>query len=87
MENNEIRILGIHVSHRMKEVGQIQPIFSKYGCSIKTRLGLHEVNDNVCSPAGIILLELVGNTSDMDNMENELKQVQGIDVQKMSFKN
>ena len=87
MENNEIRILGIHVSQRMKEVGQIQPILTKYGCSVKTRLGLHEVNDNVCSPAGIILLELVGNTSDMDNMEKELKQVPGINVQKMSFKN
>jgi len=86
MENNEIRILGIHISQRLKEVGQIQPILTKYGCSIKTRLGLHEVNDNVCSPAGIILLELVGNISDMDNIEIELKKIPGIEVQTMNFK-
>jgi len=86
MENTEIRVLGIHISHRMKEVAQIQPILTKYGCSIKTRLGLHEVNDNVCSTSGIVLLELIGDVNEMNKLENELKSIAGIDVQKMSFK-
>ncbi len=87
MKQNEIRILGIHVNQRTKEVSQIQPLFTKYGCSIKTRLGLHEVNDNICSPSGIILLELIGDVNEMNKLEDELKAIAGLDVQKMCFQN
>jgi len=81
----ETRIIGIKIHKRTSEALQLQNILTKYGCNIKTRLGLHEVNDNVCSTAGIILLELIGNVNEMDSLEQELKSVNGYEVQKMVF--
>lgn len=83
---NETRIIGIFINERVKEASLIQNILTKYGCSIKTRLGLHEVANNFCSPSGLILLELHGDTNEMLKLENELLTVEGIQVQKMTFK-
>lgn len=81
----EIRILGIYISNRVKDASIIQGILTKYGCSIKTRLGLHDVDENHCSKSGIILLELAGNLDESIKLENELLKIEGLDVQKMIF--
>lgn len=82
---NEIRIIGIAISNRIESSVEVQNILTKYGCSIKTRLGLHEANDEHCSVTGLIVLELVGDPAEWDKLENELLQIEGIDVQKMKF--
>ncbi len=82
----EIRILGILIIDRQKEVGKVQELLTKFGCSIRTRLGLHEVSDEVCSPSGLIILELYGETKEMDKLENSLLDTEGIKVQKMVFR-
>jgi len=81
----ETRILGILITDRQEEAGKVQSVLTKYGCSIKTRLGLHEVND-LCSTSGLILLELTGENADMDKLENELKTIGGTQTQKMVFR-
>lgn len=81
----EIRILGILIIDRQKEVGKVQELLTKFGCTIRTRLGLHEVSDEICSPSGLILLELYGETAEMDKLENSLLAIEGIKVQKMVF--
>jgi len=81
----EIRIIGILIKDRQKEAGEVQKALTSYGCSIKTRLGLHEVNENYCSNAGLILLELTGDYAEMDNLENALFKIEGIEVRKMKF--
>jgi hypothetical protein len=40
---NDHLILGIHVTDRVQKAGEVQQLFTEYGCNIKTRLGLHEV--------------------------------------------
>jgi hypothetical protein len=82
---SEIRILGLRISNRAQVNQNVQSILTNYGCSIKTRLGLHEVMDDVCSPEGIMLLELIGPTKEMDQLEKELTLVPGVEVQKMIF--
>ncbi len=82
----EIRIIGVLITNREKEVGNVQRILTKFGCSIKTRLGLHEISTDLCSPCGLILLELLGDTSEMDKLENELTSLAGVQVRKMVFK-
>lgn len=82
----EIRILGVLIIDRQKEAGKVQTLLTKFGCSIKTRIGLHEVSDDVCSTSGLILLELTGDVNDMDRLEKELKTVGGIQSQRMIFK-
>ena len=83
--SKETRILGVLIIDRQQEAGKIQNVLTKYGCSIKTRLGLHEVTDEVSSTSGLLLLELTGNVSEMDRLENELLAVEGTQTQKMIF--
>ena len=53
-------IFGVHITNRVKRVPEIQKVLTEFGCSIKTRLGLHEADAKVCSPNGLIILEMVG---------------------------
>jgi len=79
-------IVGIHISDRVKKSGDVQKIFTEYGCNIKTRIGLHEASDNVCAPNGVILLEVVGEESTCNEMAKKLGGLDGVDVQTMVFK-
>ncbi len=79
-------IVGIHVSDRVKKSGDVQKIFTEYGCNIKTRIGLHEASDNVCAPNGVTLLEVVGEESTCNEMAKKLGRLDGVDVQTMVFK-
>lgn len=81
----EIRVLGVYVENRIAEATEVQGILTKYGCTIKTRVGLHEVDDTQCSSNGLILLELCGDTAEWDKLEKELKSCKGLKIQKMSF--
>ena len=81
----EKRIIGINVLDRIKEAGRTQQVLSKYATSIKTRLGFHELSEDVCSRNGFVILELTGKKSDWDSLENELSNIGGINIQKMSF--
>ncbi len=82
----EIRILGVLITNREKEAGNVQRLLTKFGCSIKTRLGLHEIATDLCSPCGLILLELLGDTTEMDKLEKELSALSGVQVNKMVFR-
>ena len=81
----ETRILGLLISDRIKEAGRTQLTLSKYSKLIRTRLGFHELNENVCSRSGIIILHLTGNPDEWKVFENELGEIGGLEVQNMSF--
>lgn len=81
----EIRILGIAINNRMQSSIDVQDILTKFGCSIKTRLGLHEVTDEKCSVNGLIILELTGDSTEWEKIESELLKIDGVRVQKMKF--
>jgi hypothetical protein len=81
----ETRILGLLISDRIKEAGRTQLTLSKYSKLIRTRLGFHELNDNVCSRSGIIILHLTGNPAEWMQFEKELSEIGGLEVQNMSF--
>lgn len=82
---DKIRILGMYVSNRMKEATRLQEVMTEYGCYIKTRLGLHEVTEDFCSSTGLIILELFGDLEKQEGLEKSLKEIEGIEVQKMVF--
>ncbi len=79
------RILGIYINNRVMDAVLVQDILTRYGCSIKTRLGLHEVTNEHCSTTGLILLELTGEEKEMDDLERDLKGVAELQIQKMEF--
>jgi hypothetical protein len=78
-------ILGVHVTDRLKNAPMVQALLTEYGCHIKTRLGLHEVDGNPCSPNGLLLLELVGAEHQCLELAARLNSIEGIEVQKMVF--
>lgn len=81
----EIRILGVQVSEKKQAALTVQAILTKYGCSIKTRLGLNELEKENCPGCGIIILELMGDLNECLRLENELWAVPGVSLQKMVF--
>jgi hypothetical protein len=85
MGNKRHIILGVHITGRVQHVPRVQELFTEYGCSIKTRLGLHEASENVCSPNGLILLEMAGPETPIFELAEKLQALEGIDVQRMIF--
>jgi hypothetical protein len=78
-------ILGVHITDRIKHVKSVQELLTEYGCNIKTRLGLHEVDGNSCSPNGLLILELVGDPARCQQLGDKLNALEGVEVQKMAF--
>lgn len=78
-------IMGIHIQDRVKQAQEVQKLLTDYGCNIKTRLGLHEADDDVCAANGLILLELVGDQSKSEELASKLNAFDGVDAQKMIF--
>ena len=52
-------IIGISVDNRTNDSIKLQEILTKYGCLIKTRIGLHDMGDYKCLNYGIVLIEVV----------------------------
>lgn len=82
----EVRILGVMVNAPSKDPGKIQRILTKYGCSIRTRLGLHDMDEEYANETGLVLLELIGDPNECLRLENELLALDGVEVQKMIFR-
>ena len=78
-------IFGIHITNRYQKVPSVQEVLTEYGCHIKTRIGLHHVDENFCSPAGLILVEMFGDEARCHEMADKLAAIPGIEVQKMVF--
>ena len=72
-------ILGIKLADRILTSPIFQNIISKYGCIIKTRIGLHSTCSNVCSNYGIVLLEIIDN-SELVSLKKELLKIDGISL-------
>jgi len=78
-------IIGIKIPSTFEHVKQIQEIFQTYGNLIKTRLGIHDVEEENVSPYGIVLLETIGNLDEIRTFEAKLKQLPTVQVQRMEF--
>jgi desulfoferrodoxin-like iron-binding protein len=78
-------ILGVHITDRVKHVPSVQAVLTQFGCNIKTRLGLHHVNESFCSPNGLMIIEFVGEDSQCETMISQLSAVEGVQVKRMRF--
>lgn len=82
----EIKILGIYVNRANDDTSQLQEILTRYGCSIRTRLGLHDTDEEYYDDRGLIILELFGDPEESVRLENELLGIDFVEVQKMVFR-
>lgn len=85
MKNENHTLVAIHIHNRVAQVPKIQQLLTEYGCNIKTRLGIHEVNDQFCSANGLILLEMVGDSGKISEFQNKMKGFQDIETKTIVF--
>jgi len=78
-------IVAIHVTDRVTQAGKVQSVLTKYGGSIKTRVGLHEPTLRGASPNGVILLELVGPQEIARTVVAALEKIGGVEAQSIVF--
>jgi len=78
-------IFGIHITNRATQVPRVQELLTAYGCNIKTRIGLHHVDDRFCSSRGLILLEMYGDGATCQELAAKLNALEGIEVKEMLF--
>lgn len=70
-------IMVIRASKRRQNVETLQKVLTKYGCSIKMRLGLHEAGD-ICSEDGLIILQLIDVDGEVADFKKALDTLDGI---------
>ena len=78
-------ILGVHITDRIHHVDSVQHLLTEYGCSIRTRLGLHEADKGFCSPNGLLLLEMTDDDTKATELMDKLNAIEGVEVKKMTF--
>jgi hypothetical protein len=76
-------IFGLHITSRVEHVPAVQAVLTKYGCNIRTRLGLHDADRTSCSPSGLVLIDAFG--PEIEDFYKELKALKGVDLQRMDF--
>ncbi|MBK7711606.1 MAG: hypothetical protein IPJ37_12085 [Bacteroidales bacterium] len=82
-----IKVLGIKIIDRIKEAGLTQGILSLHANVITTRLGFHEVTDEICSREAYIILHLNGDPADSEKLSSELEGIGGVEIREMNFNN
>jgi hypothetical protein len=80
-----IKVLGIKIIDRIKEAGITQKILSQHSSVITTRLGFHEVTDEVCSREACIILHLNGNEAGHEKLKSALSAIGGLDIREITF--
>lgn len=79
-------IMGVQLEQRNDTATSVQDILTEFGCFIQTRIGLHQTAQDACSPKGLIILELTdGSEGEAAALEEKLKKISGIGIQKMVF--
>lgn len=77
-------ILGVKIKNRAADAQEVQRILTDYGCSIKTRLGLHIASKTECAKDGLVILEIIDN-EDAEQIKTALVKFSDVEVQEMKF--
>ncbi len=79
------RIMAVKINGRTANAPLVQEILTKYGCNIKTRVGFHETNEDLCSTDGILILQLFGKDEELQAFLSELGKLGGVSPKFIEF--
>jgi len=85
MKRRDHVIVGIHVHDRARQALNIQNILGEFGHIIRTRLGMHELDEKDAAASGVIILELIGAAAAADELILKLRKCPGVQVKKLVF--
>ncbi len=77
-------VMVLCVSKRSKEALEVQKVLTKFGCIIKTRLGIHEAEGDKCSECGVIVIETKATPAENNKLASELSKLAGVKVTKVA---
>ncbi|MGB4691230.1 MAG: hypothetical protein WBH59_02680 [Atribacterales bacterium] len=75
------QIMIVKIEARSHQAPKVQECLTRYGCNIKTRLGLHETSPEYCAEDGLVILELTGKKEENEQLKKELESLEGVTVQ------
>ena len=78
-------ILAVHITDRVRKAPKIQQVLSRFGCHIKTRIGLHEASPEFCSPNGLVLLEMLDDLKTVKALQAKLDAIAGVETKRLVF--
>jgi riboflavin synthase len=78
-------VMCVAIEGRKSHAVDVQKILTENGCSINARLGLAQHHEGVCSSEGLVILQLTGNTEDIEKVKSELNGVDGVKADYISI--
>ena len=81
----EKTVLLILIKDRKGSAVTVQKILTDWGCTIKTRLGLHDGTLDSCTNSGLVILEIVGEKAKNEEMTRKLNLVTNVKAQLVSL--
>ncbi len=80
----ECNIMIVKIGKRRDQSPAVLETLSKFGCSIKVRLGLHET-ENVCSEEGVLILQLSGDKEEINKLEEALNNMESVSAKMVNI--
>jgi len=74
-------LLVVLIGSRVRKALPVQEILTRYGCIVKTRLGIHDAGKNGCSDTGLIILELIPQGPRIKKLKKELDALPRVKAQ------
>ena len=74
----EYHLVAVKIEKRENDATEVQKLLTNFGCNIKVRLGLHDVPANVCSPSGLIILEVVAEDKEINQFVDQLNNIESV---------
>ncbi len=68
-------VVVMSLARRSTGAVALQGVLTRWGCIIKTRLGIHDGVANACTDNGLIILELVASAAQETKFLKELRSV------------
>jgi hypothetical protein len=78
-------IIGLRVNHRTGNAVKLQEVLTKFGCSIRLRVGLHETSEQFCSDDGVIMLQVCGDEASVKSMVDAFNEMEGVTAKMMDL--
>jgi hypothetical protein len=75
------KLVIIKNENREESATRMQQMLTDFGCYIKVRLGLHDIPADVCSPSGLLVLEVVAEEGQIKDFVDQLNALPDVTAQ------
>ncbi len=79
----EYQLVAIKVEQREEAATAVQKVLTSFGCNIKVRLGLHDLPEGACDPAGLIVLQVVATEKELADFLSGLNAINGVSAKSL----